>query len=93
LKSPNRSLYLAGAKKGPWPRDSDHHSGQTDWDWRLEPQRYRELCLTGTKPDLDKAEGLMAKVIEAGIKNIKREDAFAIADYLKSIPPITNKIK
>jgi hypothetical protein len=35
----------------------------------------------------------MAEVIEAGIKNIKREDAFAIADYLKSIPPITNKIK
>ena len=35
----------------------------------------------------------MAEVIEAGFKNMKREDVLAIADYLKSIPPITNKTK
>ena len=35
----------------------------------------------------------MDEVIEAGFKNMKREDALAIADYLKSIPPIKNKIK
>jgi hypothetical protein len=43
---PNRLLYLAGPKKGPLgQRDSEHHSGQTDWDWRLEPQRYRGTLL------------------------------------------------
>ncbi len=35
----------------------------------------------------------MAEVIEAGFKNMKRQDALAIADYLKSILPITNRIK
>jgi len=91
---PNRSLYLAGAKKGPLGQEipnitPDKQTGIGDWS----RNDIAELLLTGTKPDLDKAEGLMAEVIEAGIKNIKREDAFAIADYLKSIPPITNKIK
>ena len=38
-------------------------------------------------------KGLWPRVIEAGFKNMKREDALAIADYLKSIPPIKNKIK
>jgi hypothetical protein len=28
-----------------------------------------------------------------GFKDMKREDALAIADYLKSIPPIKNKTK
>jgi hypothetical protein len=28
-----------------------------------------------------------------GYKDIRREDALAIADYLKSLPPIKNKIK
>jgi hypothetical protein len=33
------------------------------------------------------------EVIEACFKNMKREDALATADYLKSIPPIKNKLK
>jgi mono/diheme cytochrome c family protein len=91
---PNRSLYLAGAKKGPLGEEipnitPDKETGIGNWS-RTE---IAELLLTGTKPDLDKVEGLMAEVIEAGFKNMKREDALAIADYLKSIPPIKNKIK
>lgn len=35
----------------------------------------------------------MSEVVEAGYKQMKKEDALAIADYLKSIPPIKNKIK
>ena len=90
---PNRSLYLAGPKKGPLGQEipnitPNKQTGIGDWS----RQDIAELLLTGTKPDRDKAEGLMAEVIEAGIKNIKREDAFAIADYLKSNPPIRNKI-
>ncbi len=91
---PNRSLYLAGAKKGPLGEKipnitPDKETGIGDWSRK----DIAELLLTGTKPDLDKVEGLMAEVIEAGFKNMKREDALAIADYLKSVPRIKNKIK
>ncbi|NIT02576.1 MAG: cytochrome C, partial [Candidatus Latescibacteria bacterium] len=51
------------------------------------------LLQNGIKPDLDNVQGLMAEVIEGGYKNLTKEDALAIADYLKSIPPIANKIK
>ena len=52
-----------------------------------------ELLINGTKPDMDNVQGLMAEVIEHGYKSMTKEDALAIADYLKSIPPIKNKIK
>ena len=52
-----------------------------------------EFLLKGVKPDSDNVQGLMKEVIEAGFKKMAREDALAIADYLKSIPPIRNKIK
>jgi hypothetical protein len=38
----------------------------------------------------------MAEVTQGtsfGYKDMRREDALAIADYLKSIPPIVNKIE
>jgi hypothetical protein len=33
----------------------------------------------------------MSEVVEAGYKNMKKEDAFAIADYLKTVRPVKNK--
>ena len=54
-----------------------------------------ELLLTGTKPDFDNVQGLMYEVIQGtphGYKDMTKEDALAIADYLKSIPAIVNKI-
>ena len=91
---PNRSLYLAGTKKGPLGEEipnitPDKETGIGEWS----RNDIAELLLTGTKPDLDRVEGLMAEVIEAGFKKMKREDALAIADYLRSIPPIKNKIE
>ena len=50
---------------------------------------------TGNKPDGDVAGGLMAEVIDgtlAGYKDLTEADRVAIAQYLKSIPPIRNKI-
>jgi hypothetical protein len=41
-------------------------------------------------------QGLMSEVIQGaphGYKDMKKEDALAIADYLKSIPAIKNKIQ
>src|SRR6266545_1291889 len=58
--------------------------------------RLTKRQVTGTKPDFDNVQGLMAEVIQGaphGFKDMKREDALAIADYLKSIPAIKNKIK
>ncbi len=91
---PDRSLYLAGTESGPFGKKipnitPDKETGVGDWS----RDDIAELILTGTKPDLDNVQGLMAEVIEAGFKNMKREDALAIADYLKSIPPIKNKIE
>jgi mono/diheme cytochrome c family protein len=96
---PNRSLYLAGAgaKTSPLGEDipnitPDKETGIGDW----KREDIAELLLTGTKPDLDNVQGLMAEVIQGaphGFKDMKREDALAIADYLKSIPSIKDKIK
>ncbi|HEV8344603.1 MAG TPA: cytochrome c [Candidatus Binatia bacterium] len=89
-----RSLYMAGAKKGPFGEEipnitPDKETGIGDWS----RNDIAEILVTGTKPDLDNVQGLMEEVVEAGYKRMKREDALAIADYLKSIPPIKNKIK
>jgi mono/diheme cytochrome c family protein len=93
---PKRALYLAGAsaKSGFLGEDvpnitPDKETGIGDW----KREDLAELLLTGTKPDLDNVQGLMAEVVEHGYKNMTKEDALAITDYLKSVPPINNKIK
>ena len=88
------TFYLAGAKVGPLGEEipnitPDKETGIGEWS----RNDIAEFLMTGTKPDLDNVQGLMEEVIEAGFKNMKKEDALAIADYLKSIPPIGNKIK
>ena len=63
-------------------------------DWRR--QDIAELLVTGIKPDGDNVQGLMSEVIQGaphGYKDMKKEDALAIADFLKSIPAIRNKVK
>jgi mono/diheme cytochrome c family protein len=91
---PNRSLYLAGANKkiGPLGQEvpnitPDQETGIGEW----KREEIAAVLLTGTKPDLDNIQGLMAEVIEHGFKNMTKEDALAIADYLKSVPAIKNK--
>ena len=56
-------------------------------DWKRED--IAELSKSGTKPDLDNAQGLMYEVIQGvghGYKDMTKEDALAIADYLKNDP-------
>ena len=96
---PNRSLYLAGTSKKINPMGEDVPNITPDketgiGDWKRE--EIAELLISGTKPDLDNVQGLMSEVIQGtqhGFKDMKREDALAVADYLKSIPPIKNKVK
>jgi hypothetical protein len=50
---------------------------------------------TGTKPDGDVAGGLMGEAIDgtlAGYKDLTKADRVAIAQYLKTIPPVRNKV-
>jgi len=99
LGAPNRALYLAGATdKGSLlgvevPNITpDKFTGIGDW----KRQEIADLVRTGIKPDFDNVGGLMAEVIQGaphGFKDMKQADALAIADYLKSIAPIKNKIK
>ncbi len=46
----------------------------------------------GTKPDYEAAEGLMAEAIEDGLSHLSGDDLNAIAYYIKSLPPISNKV-
>ena len=95
IGAPNRSLYLAGAGKKIGPLGNavpnitpDKETGIGDW----KREDIVELLINGIKPDMDNVQGLMAEVISQGYKNMTKEDALAIADYLKSIPPVKNKI-
>ncbi len=92
----DRALYLAGADKkhGPLGEEvpnitPDNETGLGEW----KREDITELLLTGNKPDGDNVEGLMAEVIEHGFKNMTKQDALALADYLKSIPAIRNKVR
>ena len=99
IGAPKRSLYLAGANKkiGLLGEEvpnitPDKETGIGDW----KREDIVELLISGTKPDLDNVQGLMYEVIQGtphGYKDMTKEDALAIADYLKSVPPIKNKIR
>jgi mono/diheme cytochrome c family protein len=47
---------------------------------------------TGFKPDGDDAQGLMSVMIDNGYKHLPEADLRAIAVYLRSLPPIRNKV-
>lgn len=99
ISVPNKNLYMAGAGKDIGPLGQsipnitpDKETGIGDW----KRDDIAELLLKGTKPDFDNVQGLMDEVIQGaphGYKDMRKEDALAIADYLKSIPGIKNKIQ
>ena len=96
---PNKTLNLAGASKDIGPLGEsvpnitpDKETGIGDWS----RDEIAELLLKGVKPDFDNVQGLMQEVVRGaphGYKDMRKEDALAIADYVKSIPPIKNLIK
>ena len=91
-----RGLYLAGSRTGLLGEESpnitpDNETGLGKWS----RDEIAHLTVTGFKPNLDNVQGLMEEVIEGvsvGYKNMTRQDALAVADYLKSIRPIVNKV-
>ena len=70
---------------------SDKETGIGEW----KREDIAELLKSGTKPDLDNVQGLMDEVVQGaphGYKDMTKEDTLAIADYLKSLPAIKNKV-
>lgn len=95
LGAPIRSLYMAGVdqRRGPLGEavpniTPDEETGIGEWS----REEIAEVLISGIKADLDYVGGLMAEVVEHGYKNMTKEDALAIADYLKSIPAIRNEV-
>jgi mono/diheme cytochrome c family protein len=92
----DNSRFLAGTPKGPDgdPVPNITPDKDTGLTWSVE--EIAEYLGTGNKPDGDVAGGLMGEVIEGssvGVRDLTREDRLAIARYLKTLPPIKNKVK
>jgi mono/diheme cytochrome c family protein len=98
LGAPKHSLYMAGVdqKRGPLGEavpniTPDKETGIGDWT----REDIAELLISGIKPDFDNVQGLMYEVVQGtphGYKDMTKEDALAIADYLKTIPAIKNRV-
>jgi mono/diheme cytochrome c family protein len=91
----DNSRFLAGNPTGPENSEvpnitPDKETGLT---WSVEEIAY--YLASGNKPDGDVVGGIMGEVIYgnvAGYKDMTKADLTAIAQYLKSIPPVRYKI-
>ena len=89
------SRFLAGNPKGPDNSEAPNITPdpQTGLKWSVE--EIVSYLATGNKPDGDVVDGIMAEVIygnTAGYRDMTKADLTAIALYVKSIPPVRNKI-
>jgi mono/diheme cytochrome c family protein len=98
LGVPERSMYLAGSAHGPGgdpvPNITPDPTGIGDWD----VADIVRLLTQGMLPNFDNVQGLMADVIDGhgggpGFKDTSESDRRAIAEYLKTVPPIDNKVE
>jgi mono/diheme cytochrome c family protein len=93
----DNSRFLAGNPRGPENSvvpniTPDKATGIGDWS----EEDLAEYLGTGNRPDGDVTAGLMEEVIHgttAGYKDMTKADRLAIARYLKSVPPIQNKVR
>lgn len=96
--APDRAMYLAGSAHGPGgdpvPNITPHRTGIGDWD----VADIVNLLAQGILPNFDNVQGLMAEVVDGhgggpGFKDTPESDRRAIAEYLKTVPPIDNKVE
>jgi mono/diheme cytochrome c family protein len=93
----DNSRFLGGNAKGPegaaMPNITpDSDTGIGKWS----EEEIADYLGSGNKPDGDVAGGLMAEVIEgtlAGYKDLTQSDRLAIARYLKTVPPVKNRVE
>jgi len=95
--APNHAMYLAGTAHGPdgdpVPNITPDKTGIADWD----AGDIINVLSMGMLPDFDNVQGAMADVINGhgggpGYQNAPASDLQAIAEYLKTVPPIDNKV-
>jgi mono/diheme cytochrome c family protein len=91
----DNSRFLAGNPRAPEDSKAPNITPdpQTGLTWKVD--EIAEYLGTGNRPDGDTAGSLMAQVIQgtaAGYKDLTLADRTAIAQYLKSIPPVRNTI-
>lgn len=94
--TPDTSRFLAGTSSGPEGKampniTPDPETGIGKWS----VEDIGTYLGSGNRPDGDVASGLMEEVIHgttAGYKHMTPSDLAAIAAYLKSIPPVKNRI-
>lgn len=94
LGAPNADLRYAGTTDGPdgglVPNITpDPKTGIGRW----RPSEIAEYLHSGATPDGDFAGGLMAEVIDDGLRYLNDPDIKAIVTYIRSVPPIEHQIE
>jgi mono/diheme cytochrome c family protein len=91
----DNTRFLAGNPKGPENSEVPNITPDRQTGLRWSVEEIVEYLGTGNKPDGDTAGSLMSQVIHgttAGFKDMTRADRTAIAQFLKSVPPVKNTI-
>jgi mono/diheme cytochrome c family protein len=91
----DNTRFLAGNPKGPEDSEVPNITPDKTTGLQWSEEEIADYLGTGNKPDGDVAGGLMGEVIDgtlSGYKDLTKADRLAIAQYLKTIPPIKNKI-
>lgn len=89
----DHDMWLAGTPDGPdgevVPNITPHPAtGIGDWS----AGDIVTLMKDGLKPNFDDVQGSMAEAIRDSLSHLTDEDLRAVAAYLKSLPPIDNKV-
>lgn len=88
----DKSMWMAGTQDGPEgdaaPNITPAHS--TGIGWSLDQLSF--FLKSGTKPDWERADGLMWEAVSDGYKHLTDEDLRAMAVYINSLPPIEHYI-
>lgn len=91
----DNSRFLGGNAKGPENSEVPNITPDKTTGLAWSEEEIADYLASGNKPDGDVAGGLMGEVIQgtfAGYKDLTNADRLAIARYLKSIPPVRNKV-
>jgi len=94
LGAPDRSRLHAGSRDGPEGKSApnitpDRRTGIGRW--RADDVAY--YLKTGATPGGDYAGGLMAEMIDNGLRDLDGADRRAIGAYVLALPPIENEIR
>lgn len=87
-------LYMAGAVDGPEGELAPNITAHPETglgDWSVDDMVF--LLKENIKPDGDNVQGLMDQAIDRGYKYMTEEDLTAIAEYLRSLPPIDHRVE